>query len=870
MQNQIQSAIASNSFAAVRVFGTVPVDRRRFADEFQIAGFAPWLGFESPDGKTVASRVVNDNSVSSGSVVVVEESSLSTVQSQLQFAGVDRSSLYLVVLAEGGTEAAFEEQAFTMQAGLSREYRRASVVPANVDEARLAREAAALVRSDRTDPKSALLWIIDDQPHRFRRGGCWAGLAEAAQSVPGLRNRLRVVRSLVEREAVMGSARRTELVSVWRREILEPAARNGTRVVLVTRSRSSGGDAHIGEAWASTVLQWLPSATAFVASRYQVDLRRRPGEGIWLGEDDRLVGPDRERIFEALGSREAAGSRAPRTSPQADPATALSSAPIRAVALSSVAFSAAWADLLSLDEPEILRRLHDALTSHGPLDPVRRAALREALGWNEKLAELLAAAPSELSEWVAAVPGSAREQAIHAWLTELTETVVFQESQSETELADAVVDGSSLPCEPTPSRARRYQPDGVIQAGDESSPRFTFLSVMDEWSSRRGGLTTFNRELCLALARCGHRVQCLVIHADDAEVGEAAELDVDLLRLEQRPGEPPLLGLYLRGEIVTPPDFILGHGRVTGQAAIRQAEYYPDARRIHFVHTSPEAIEPLKAMGRAAGDFATVAYERSMTELELSHGAALVVAVGPRLYREIATRILTLRPRPRVHRLDPGIPEGYDPERRELPPGVFCLLSGRIEDHYLKGVDIAAAALGRLAGRAERYYGAEITFVVRGVESGKDAETIELVRKHAGADLGDIRIRRFVADRGELARDQGEASLVLMPSREEGFGLVGLEAIAAGTPVLVSSRSGLAAWLSEVEPDLAHHFIVHTSGDDPENVARWADAIDLVLTKRERAFERAARLRASLGSKCTWAQAAHGLTWALAGLRMQA
>ena len=42
------------------------------------------------------------------------------------------------------------------------------------------------------------------------------------------------------------------------------------------------------------------------------------------------------------------------------------------------------------------------------------------------------------------------------------------------------------------------------------------------------------------------------------------------------------------------------------------------------------------------------------------------------------------------------------------------------------------------------------------------------------------------------------SSLVLMPSRVEGFGLAGLEAITSGTPVRISGASGLGMLLEEL------------------------------------------------------------------------
>ena len=60
-------------------------------------------------------------------------------------------------------------------------------------------------------------------------------------------------------------------------------------------------------------------------------------------------------------------------------------------------------------------------------------------------------------------------------------------------------------------------------------------------------------------------------------------------------------------------------------------------------------------------------------------------------------RVYLKAPRPPVHRLDPGfhaVPRPSDP-----PAEIHCLLLGRAEDATLKGLDIAARALGSVARR---------------------------------------------------------------------------------------------------------------------------------------------------------------------------
>ena len=62
-----------------------------------------------------------------------------------------------------------------------------------------------------------------------------------------------------------------------------------------------------------------------------------------------------------------------------------------------------------------------------------------------------------------------------------------------------------------------------------------------------------------------------------------------------------------------------------------------------------------------------------------------------------------------------------------------------------------------------------------------------------------------------------QSDLVALPSRTEGFGLVALEAISAGVPVLVSGESGIAEALQKVE---GGNTVIVGSGEDKDEWAR--------------------------------------------------
>ncbi|MGV1884938.1 glycosyltransferase [Rhizobium sp. VS19-DR104.2] len=105
-----------------------------------------------------------------------------------------------------------------------------------------------------------------------------------------------------------------------------------------------------------------------------------------------------------------------------------------------------------------------------------------------------------------------------------------------------------------------------------------------------------------------------------------------------------------------------------------------------------------------------------------------------------------------------------------------------------------------------------------------------------------------------------------MPSVAEGFGLTGLEAIAAGVPVVISDASGLAEYLRAaakydgLPSELVESCIapVHLSHADTRSA--WAEKVDSALFDRESAFERAAKLRRALTPRLTWEQAARKLS----------
>lgn len=396
--------------------------------------------------------------------------------------------------------------------------------------------------------------------------------------------------------------------------------------------------------------------------------------------------------------------------------------------------------------------------------------------------------------------------------------------------------------------------------GTPAVRRVCILAIGTEWESRHGGLSTFNRDLCIELAAAGHRVVCVVPDATVQERSAAENAGVHLISPAAEPGlegtETLLLDTQLPQDFE--PELIIGHDRKTGPHAKVLAQKFGKAKFVLFLHTRPEDIEWHK--DKLGPDDAAITAERRKSLLQqLASSAALVVGVGPLLTTSAQTLVYLANPKPIVHRLDPGFRVVTRPSN--LPPEIHCLLLGRAEDLKLKGLDIAAKALGEVTRRSKLKMAPRL--IIRGAPVGTGQELRKQLIAFGGGKL-DAEVRNYSPDVELLQQDILMASLVLMPSRCEGFGLVALEAIAAKTPVLVSDQSGLAKLLNEQLGTDARAMIIETREDLDWSAGEWERAIETVLIDRDAAFVRAQALQERLTNIFDWQDAIRQLeaSWA--------
>lgn len=376
------------------------------------------------------------------------------------------------------------------------------------------------------------------------------------------------------------------------------------------------------------------------------------------------------------------------------------------------------------------------------------------------------------------------------------------------------------------------------------------LAYCTEWDPHKGGIVAVNRNLVEGLAAAGHEVFVRVGH----EV--PPDLPGDRIHLigprQYDPGRSEQEQLVYDGEeLPSDVDAIIGHSRYSGPEALRvRDERYPDTPFVQVVHMVTGALARVAKRPDLEVEFEGI--ERRMVA-----SADMVAGVGPALAEE-AHRLAVTNPGdhvPAVHQIIPGVPF----EEQRLPPWDgertrHVLLVGR-GDAPQKGAHHAALMVRRLLDE-----GLDVQLTVRGAAP----ETMEEVKERLSAIAGrEVVVKPFSIDRGELLSDMRQADVMVMPSRAEGFGLVGLEAAGAGLPVVLPTTSGVGSFFGDpgrFPPEITRLMLVEQGFEDDVEVERWTENLREILVDIPSARKNALSLQSLLReADTTWVSAAQSL-----------
>ena len=360
--------------------------------------------------------------------------------------------------------------------------------------------------------------------------------------------------------------------------------------------------------------------------------------------------------------------------------------------------------------------------------------------------------------------------------------------------------------------------------------------LASEWGSSKGGLSTINRELAIQLAKfSGLEVTFFLPKCSEEDKKAADSHGIAIVEAVRRPGYNELDWLIFPPGHLTI-DVVVGHGAKLG----RQAQVIRDSHKckwVQVVHTDPEELGMFKRYENPI----SMGEEKHHVEVELCEIADFVVGVGPKLAEAFRRYLASCKKHQDVFEFTPGVFDEFSSvqqvpdERKQCSVLVFG--RGDAEDFKLKGFDIAARSVAALSD-------AVLVFV--GAPNGKHDE---IARRFVDSGIPKKRLKvRGYMEREDLKRLFYEVDVVLMPSRTEGFGLTGLEALSAGLPVIVSKNSGFGKALERVP--LGPSFLI-----DSEDTSAWTAAIKGIWNKdRKSRLDTVKTLRGSYSERYSWSK----------------
>jgi D-inositol-3-phosphate glycosyltransferase len=327
---------------------------------------------------------------------------------------------------------------------------------------------------------------------------------------------------------------------------------------------------------------------------------------------------------------------------------------------------------------------------------------------------------------------------------------------------------------------------------------------------KTGGMNVYVRELARELGRRGVRVDIFTRREAptqpdiDTSLGEhvrVVHIDAGTYGVKDPNDLRADVPVFVKGiykfamQHDTGYDLIYSHYWLSGLVAekLREAWRIPAVQMFHT----------LGAMkNRIASEPAPRVDLRVVDEMRIVRWADRVVAATQAEYAQLLWLYRT--DRRKVSIVPPGVDAAqFTPRPREaarqavgLQPGERMLLFvGRLEP--LKAVDSVIRALAAIASVAPQTL-KSVRFTIVGGEPGNPE------RKRLAALAERLDVARWVdfvgpKDHTQLPDYYSAAEVLLMPSDYESFGMVALEAMASGTPVIASNVGGLAYLVREAE-----------------------------------------------------------------------
>lgn len=368
-----------------------------------------------------------------------------------------------------------------------------------------------------------------------------------------------------------------------------------------------------------------------------------------------------------------------------------------------------------------------------------------------------------------------------------------------------------------------------------------------------GGMSVYIRELASELGRRGHSVD-VYTRAHDPADNQVVELNENARVIHLQVGEIEhihKLVLYahladvacsvenFRKRQGIQYDLIHSHYWLSGWVG-RQIQAWWDIPHITMFHT-------LGAVKNAIGVGEDEPELRVVTEKELVRDCHRIIAATEREkeelvgYYEASPEMISVIPCGVNLSLFQNVDKGMARRRLGLNGGGIILYVGRVEP--LKGIDRLLTAMSNLDA------GNELRLVVVGGDGDGQSEVERLQSLSRNLHIQDSVMFAGTVRQEELLYYYSAADVCVIPSYYESFGLVALESLACGTPVVATGVGGIENVVHQGQTG----YVV--KGDNPADLA---NSIAALLSRPDAGMESADSIRESV-SRFNWSNVAEAI-----------
>jgi glycosyltransferase involved in cell wall biosynthesis/AAA+ ATPase superfamily predicted ATPase len=318
------------------------------------------------------------------------------------------------------------------------------------------------------------------------------------------------------------------------------------------------------------------------------------------------------------------------------------------------------------------------------------------------------------------------------------------------------------------------------------------------WGYKNGGINAFNIDFCTALGKYLSQQQiprtliCFSLEdpmGNDLKAANSSKIQIESLQCKEsddfRSQFTEIKRRLVELTLDTDQLLFVGHDVHSGFISNQLKDDFKGSASIIFHHMDYPAYVAIK-------DIDPDKLQNKIEQQDKVLGnASLVIGIGPKLTE--SARSKTIKP---VEELIPGLQEVKDwPHRLTKFTAITFGRYDAVTDN-LKQMQLAAKAFANFVINYPDDAGQDPTLNATGISSTKEALAYKKAALNSKQRYINIVAQPFNStNRNKLFEDLSKNSVCLVLSMHEGFGLTGLEAIAAGVPLILSKNTGLYNWL---------------------------------------------------------------------------